>query len=316
MKVKLIPIVLLFMLMQFLGCHKEGKEPVSTTSPQPEGQTMSPAGGGGQQQVPGTFPVKILPESPTAMTDLQVQADFPGADTATYQWQRNGQVIIGESTARLAKNQFSRGDTVSVTVTAGGLEGTASVDISNSSPKVVLVPFSPENVYAGVDLTVNPVGANPTGEEVKFHYKWFINGKACSEDTPVLKGNLFKRGDIITLTVVPYDREGEGEPFQSKQIVIPDAPPRIVSNPPREIQGEVYTYQVVAEDPDGDPLTFSLASAPPGMTIDNKTGVVTWQIKDTPAGIYNVEIVAQDPEGVQVLQKYSISIDVKEGKGK
>jgi hypothetical protein len=70
---------------------------------------------------------------------------------------------------------------------------------------------------------------------------------------------------------------------------------------------------VVAEDPDGDPITFSLASAPSGMAIDNKTGLLTWQTKNTPAGVYNVEIVTQDPEGIQVVQKYSISIDTPEG---
>lgn len=316
MIMKVIPLFFLFVLILFPACTKEGKAPVPAASPQQEGQTTSPAGGGGQQQTTGNLPIQILPESPTAMTDLQVQADFPGATTATYQWKRNNQVIIGEYTARLARNQFSRGDTISATVTAGGMEGTVSVVISNSSPKVVSVPFSPENVYAGVDITVNPVGENPNGEEVKFHYKWLISGKEVSEDTPVLRGDRFKRGDRVTLTVIPYDREGEGEPFKSKQMVIPDAPPRIVSSPPQNFQSEVYAYQVAAEDPDGDPITFSLASAPPGMTIDNKKGVITWQMKDTPAGIYNVEIVAQDPEGRQATQKYSIPIDMQEGKGK
>jgi hypothetical protein len=254
---------------------------------------------------------------PTVRNDLEVQADLPGgAGTLTYQWKRNGQLIVGEHTARLAKNQFSIGDTISAIVTSSNSEGTVSVVISRSSPKVISVPFSPENIYAGVDLTVNPVGSNPNGAEVKFHYKWSINGKELPGDTPVLKGDRFKRGDIVMLTVLPYDLEGEGEPFNSKKINIPDAPPRIVSNPPQNIRGNVYTYEVVAEDPDGDPVTFSLDSAPPGMTIDSKTGIITWQIGNTPAGSYNVELVVLDPEARKGTQKFTIPIDMPEGEKK
>jgi len=67
------------------------------------------------------------------------------------------------------------------------------------------------------------------------------------------------------------------------------------------------------EDPEGDPITFSLASAPPGMTIDSKTGVITWRVSEKYAGTHIVEIVAQDPLGIRVTQKYPLSITMKEG---
>jgi hypothetical protein len=250
------------------------------------------------------------------MKDMEVQADLPAAGTITYQWKRNGQIIAGEYTSHLGKNQFSIGDEITAIVTAGNLEGTATVVIANNSPKVDSVPFSPEYVNAGIDITVHPIGSDSSGEEVKFHYKWAVNGSVLPEDSPVLRGDRFKRGDVVTLTVIPYDGAGEGEHFNSKKIVIPDAPPRIVSNPPQNIQSDVYTYQAVAEDPDGDPLVFSLSSAPRGMTIDSKTGIIAWQIKDTPAGVYGVEIVVQDPEGRQGTQKFTIPIDMPEGEKK
>jgi hypothetical protein len=309
MKINTILIYFLVALMGLFACTKEGKAPNSATSPRQQG---SPSGVGSQQRSSGNLAIKIIPELPTVMKDMEVQADLPAAGTITYQWKRNGQIIVGEHTARLGKNQFSIGDEITAIVTAGNLEGTVSVVIANNSPKVVSVPFSPEYVHAGMDITVNPVGSDPSGEEVKFHYKWSINGSALPEDSPVLRGDRFKRGDVVTLTVIPYDGAGEGEPFNSKKIVIPDAPPQIVSSPPQNIQTDVYTYQVVAEDPDGDPLTFSLASAPRGMMIDSKTGIITWQIKDTSAGVYGVEIIVQDPEGRQGTQKYTIPIDMPE----
>ncbi len=313
MRRNILSVFILIALVSSFACTKERKAPDAGTSSQQQGQITSTSRA---QQSSGNLAVRILPESPTVMKDIEVQADVPPAGTVTYQWKRNGQIIPGEYTARLAKNQFSAGDEISAIVTAGNLQGTVTAAIANNSPKVVSVPFSPEYVHAGVDVTVNPVGSDPSGDEVKFHYKWSVNGSVLPEDSPILRGDRFKRGDVVTLTVVPYSGAGEGEPFNSKKIVIPDAPPQIVSSPPQNIQSDVYTYQVAAQDPDGDPLAFSLASAPRGMTIDSKTGIITWQIKDTPAGVYSVEIVVQDPEGRQGTQKYSIPIDMPEGEKK
>ena len=45
----------------------------------------------------------------------------------------------------------------------------------------------------------------------------------------------------------------------------------IVDHKNFNFDGKIYTYQVKATDPDEDKLTYSLKSAPAGMTIDPKT---------------------------------------------
>jgi hypothetical protein len=265
-----------------------------------EGQTAA-------QTHTGKLDVRILPDAPTVLTDLQ--ALYSGRGIATYQWRKDGQPLEGENSSRLPISMFSKGDRISVIVTAGGEQGEASVTIGNSPPTVTSVPFSPKHIYAGVDITVSPVGSDPDGDAVGFRYHWTINDKEVSEDTPVLKGSLFKRGDKINLIVVPYDEDGEGEPFVSQNMVIPNGPPRIVSDPP-EFHGGTYTYQVIAEDPDGDPLTYSLASAPEGMTIDSRTGKISWSINEKSAGTHVVEVIAQDAGGLKASQKYSLTMTV------
>src|SRR5262249_60637856 len=56
-----------------------------------------------------------------------------------------------------------------------------------------------------------------------------------------------------------------------------DRPPVITSHPRTKVDfGKTPEfYQVVASDPDGDPLSYSLVTAPPGMTIDS-TGLLRW----------------------------------------
>lgn len=269
---------------------------------------------GGQTATPqlqtGKLDVKIVPDLPTVLTELQVV--YSGSGTAVYQWRKNRQPLEGENSSQLSKGRFSKGDTISVTVTSGGEQGEASVVIGNSPPTVISVPFSPELIYAGVDISVAPVGSDPDGDSVGFSYHWTINGKDVQEDTPVLNRSLFKRGDKINLIVIPYDREDRGKPFVSQNLIVPNGPPRIVSEPPA-LHGGAYAYQVIAEDPDGDPLTYSLASAPSGMSIDAGTGVIAWKLDEKSTGVHAIEIVAQDAGGMKATQKFTLTIDMTVG---
>jgi Putative Ig domain len=288
---------LLLAVIGSFSCAKEGNK---TTS---GGRTSS-----GSRRTTGVLTVQIVPGSPTVTTDLQ--ALYTGAGKAVYQWARNGEALSGETGDKLSKGLFSKGDTVSVTVTSGGKTGTASVVIGNTPPKVVSVPFSPDAIHAGEDITVAPVGYDADGDEVRFHYTWSINGQELFEDSPVLAGNRFKRGDTVALTVVPSDEDGPGAPFVSQNMVIPDAAPQIVSSPP-DVHGSVYTYQVKAADPDGDPVSYSLSVAPAGMVI-SAAGMITWHINEQSAGSHAVEITAKDPAGMKATQKFTLTIGMTE----
>src|SRR5690606_28913206 len=54
-------------------------------------------------------------------------------------------------------------------------------------------------------------------------------------------------------------------------------PPSITSVPPTEVAvGATYFYTVVANDAQGDSLTYRLLTAPAGMTIVESTGEITY----------------------------------------
>ena len=83
-------------------------------------------------------------------------------------------------------------------------------------------------------------------------------------------------------------------------------PPSITSTP--SFQGMVnvlYTYQVLATDPQNKPLTFRLPQAPAGMTINTNTGLVRWTPTNT--GSFLVQVAA-DGVGGSAFQGYSLTI--------
>jgi RHS repeat-associated protein len=70
-----------------------------------------------------------------------------------------------------------------------------------------------------------------------------------------------------------------------------------------------YTYQVVAADPDaGAVLSYSLVTAPAGMTINATTGLVTWTNPTVAAQPYEVIVKVLDQFGLGVGQGYNLTV--------
>ncbi len=288
---------LLIGIVALNGCSKESS--ASKGSAGPEQQTKI-------QQHAGDLFVKILPESPTSSDDLQ--AVFSSSGSASWRWEKNGQILENEKAPRLTKNRFAKGDTISVIVTAGGKEGKASVTIANSPPEVMAVRLTPDYICRGVEVTAVPNGVDADGDEIRYNCKWIINAEDVSEEAYVLRGDKIKKGDRVSATVTAYDSYGTGKAYKTQAFVVPNAAPVFTSTPPDSFKGGTYTYKAVARDPDGDDITYSLTACPKGMTIDGKSGTITWPIHRNDSGSHTVEVVAQDSEGAKAFQQYSLNI--------
>ena len=73
-------------------------------------------------------------------------------------------------------------------------------------------------------------------------------------------------------------------------------------------EGQIYTYDVDANDPDGDTLTFSLDAAPAGMSIDTASGLIQWTPDAAQVGVNAVTARATDPGGLFATQSYTIDV--------
>ncbi|MCC6233042.1 MAG: cadherin repeat domain-containing protein, partial [Verrucomicrobiales bacterium] len=75
------------------------------------------------------------------------------------------------------------------------------------------------------------------------------------------------------------NREAEpGQPAVGTRVSLENHAPTLAVIPDQAVsQGEVLIVRPVAQDPDHDPLTWSLLGSPPlGAQIDPETGVITW----------------------------------------
>jgi RHS repeat-associated protein len=88
-----------------------------------------------------------------------------------------------------------------------------------------------------------------------------------------------------------------------------DRPPVITSHPPTKLAfgQNAFYYQVLASDPDGDPLTYSLSVAPAGMTI-SATGLIHWLLTEDTVGVHPVTVEVDDGRGLSATQNFTITV--------
>lgn len=285
-----------------LGCQSDRLDVASSTS---EGavsaRTVAVA-------TAPAFSVLLEPTPPTAETDLVAVSNEAAA---TFRWMVNGQGLEGEDGRTLPKNRFVKGDQVTVVATLGAQRIEATTRIQNSPPRAISVKLDPPAaVYRGVDLRAVPVGVDADGDEIRWSYEWVINQETSPSNTaPILPGDRLRRGDAVTIRVIPSDAEVEGAPYTPLPITVPNAPPAFAKAPPAAFSSDTYRYQARADDADGDIVRYRLNGAPAGMTIDPVSGRIVWPVIDQPDGRYTAEIVAEDDAGGQASQQLDISLD-------
>ncbi len=71
----------------------------------------------------------------------------------------------------------------------------------------------------------------------------------------------------------------------------------------------LYTYQVIADDPDGSSVSYLLYDGPEGMTIDTQTGLVTWLPTGSNRADASVVIYAYDARGGFAFQPFTVELD-------
>ena len=84
--------------------------------------------------------------------------------------------------------------------------------------------------------------------------------------------------------------------------------PLITSLPPTAaVVGKPTRYQIGASSADPASLVFSLSTAPSGMTVDAKTGLVKWTPGSDQVGDQPITVVAQDSQG-DASQSFALSV--------
>lgn len=197
-------------------------------------------------------------------------------------------------------------DAVQARVTVrGAVFFSDTVVVGNAPPAIRVLRFAPSSDRPGEPLALSVEAHDPDGDPVSFRYAWEVNGVPAGSGSR-LEG-ILKRGDVVTVTVTPSDGEAAGKPVTVRQEVR-NMPPSIAGAEEMVLSGDTLTLRVKAADPDGDPLTFSLAAAPPGMTIGETTGRLLWRAPPGFSGSTPVTVKVSDGQGGEAIWSFKVTI--------
>jgi hypothetical protein len=211
-------------------------------------------------------------------------------------------------------HNIKRGSKIYVTLkdpTSGKVYKSKVVDVINSLPKIESLTLT---TIDNQDIKAVVVTKDDDEDEVKLTYEWMCGGNVVKDaKDAVLDHTLIGQSKDVSVTVIADDGFGKSQPSVAKlNASFKNAVPTITSTPSTTINNGVYTYQVTAQDEDMDSLTFSLESAPSGMSIDPKTGLVTWTLPKDVGGDYTFKVIVDDGKGGKISQ--SVPLVVEAGK--
>ena len=271
--------------------------------------------------------------------------NLPESGTTRYEWYRNGQhVPVSYPDDYLPANETTKGDLIEAKLLFSGAPDatrTASATVRNSPPALHVV-LSPDGADTADDIvaTVDYVD-DRDGDAVELRHEWLVNEivvEDVSGDT--LPAERHERGDQVTHTLFADDGEDVSE--LATTVTVADAEPRLLGEVPLTVaHGQEATFEVVLEDPDGDPVDpgqLRVDYGPPGMSIDGETGRAAivptmplfdramdfhWQIGSSEASVAPLTgtVTVVDEEGsyplfrTRLQEPIGISVDDLDGDG-
>lgn len=233
-----------------------------------------------------------------AMTAGPAAATFDAA-TGSFQWTPG---FDDAGTIEVSFRATANGETVvaSTSITVGNVN---RAPVITSTPVVTAtedVPYTTDIDATDADgdaltfaLTVAPAGA--TIAPATGVITWTPSGTQAGPQA---------------FTVVVSDGAG-GESEQSFVVDVTEVndAPTFTSTPLVTATEDLpYVYNATARDPDDASLTFSLATAPPTMTVNATSGQVTFTPRNADVGEHAVELLVSDGRGGSDSQAFTLTV--------
>lgn len=178
-----------------------------------------------------------------------------------------------------------------------------SAQVMNNVP--VIVSANVESIPPG-GMQMNVTAEDKDEDPVSLLYLWTVNGVDVSTEQSVTG---LKKGDHVVASVTPYDGKQKGN-ASSFVITVSNSPPQIMPAQPK-YDDPNWSLQVQAKDIDGDPLQYSLTKAPKGMTVDSKTGLISWNTTNVAGGKYDGTVQVSDGQGGTSDYSFTVTLSAQ-----
>ncbi|WP_046225224.1 choice-of-anchor A family protein [Vibrio sp. ECSMB14106] len=211
--------------------------------------------------------------------------------------------------------QPSKSGTYSVRIaarSAGGLVTTQSFDVqvvetANQPPLIASQPSW--KVQSNGDLHYQVLASDPEGESLSYLLMEAPAGMVIDTDGLVIWPASTQLDGKFSVRIRVADQSGVfAEQSFTFSYYPSNAAPEFTSSPTGIAAIDTpYKYLVSAKDPNGDPVSFSLATAPEGAVL-TASNEIEWTPNASQLGTHTFVVVAEDPFGMQSTQSFNVTV--------
>jgi hypothetical protein len=148
---------------------------------------------------------------------------------------------------------------------------------------------------------------------VRAEAKWSVNGSVVQEDmfsTIEQESELnkdLKADDKVEVEVKVQDvTTGDTLKKHVTKVVYRNGPP-ILELVDQQVDNNMYTATIKAQDPEGDKFTLKLKKGPKGMKLE-PDGKIYWKVDRDTKGKFNVVVAAKDENGKETELSFNFSL--------
>ncbi len=202
---------------------------------------------------------------------------------------------------------------VTVQVSDGGVTATQSftinVSASNDAPVFGSTPVTAAS--EGVAYSYTASATDPEGQALTYSLSAAPTGMSINATTGAISWTPPQAAANYTANVTVQVSDGvltSNQPFVITVTASNDAP--VFGSVPVTVgsEGVAYSYTASATDPEGQPLSYSLTTAPAGMSINATTGAISWTPPEALAD-FNANVTVQVSDGgVTATQSFTITV--------
>ncbi|HEY5665790.1 MAG TPA: putative Ig domain-containing protein, partial [Gammaproteobacteria bacterium] len=245
-----------------------------------------------------------------------VNASDADGDTLTYTLDTYpGGMTINSSTGLISWTPATTGNYYIIVVVTDGNGGSVAqnyfinVSPGNVAPSITSTPVTTATVGQVYNYDVDASDAD--GDTLSYSLDTAPAGMTINSSTGLISWTPAANQVGNQYTIVRVDDGQGGAATQNffVAVAVGNAAPTIDSSAvTTATEGEAYSYDVNASDADGDTLTYSLDTAPAGMSINAASGLIQWTPGSGQIGSNPVVVRVEDGNGGSDTQSFSISV--------
>ncbi len=238
----------------------------------------------------------------------QVQANDPEGQTLAYSFVNPVFDLMIEPNTGLISGTPNSTGTISVTVQVTdpyGAFATESFDLTVTNQAPTIAAIANQSIPIGQAFSQQVQASDPEGQPLSYSFVNPVFDLMIDANTGLITGTPMSPGTISVVVQVidPYGAFA----IESFDLTVTNQAPTITPIPNQTITvGQVFSQQVQASDPEGQPLSYSFANAVFDLMIDGTTGLITGT-PPTP-GTISVVVQVTDPYNAFATESFDLTV--------